>query len=203
MNTRSLFGTALLLATALGSWNLPDPAPRDIDAQSGNYAVDGGHSTSLFGVRHLDVANFYGRFNTISGEFTLDMDNAEKCSIKVSIDPASLDTASDSRDNHIRSAEFLDVENFPLMSFKSTSFEAGEHGHWTVTGKLTLHGQTQEITLDADLIGAGKTAFGDYRVGLETTFTVLRSHHGMSAMLDKLGDEIRFTLSLEGRLRED
>ena len=72
-----------------------------------------------------------------------------------------------------------------------------------MTGKLTLHGTSREITFDAALIGAGMTAFGDYRLGLEALFLVNRSDYGMGAMLDKLGDEIRFTLSLEAILQED
>jgi polyisoprenoid-binding protein YceI len=200
MNVRSLVGPALLLATAFGSWSLPSTAPvvpSVVEAESGRYAIDGGHSTAFFGIRHLGVANFYGRFNTISGEVVLDMDDATNSSIKVSIDPASIDTASKSRDDHVRGEDFLDVENVPLMGFQSTSIEAGEDGQWDVTGKLTLHGKTREISFDAALIGAGETAFGDYRVGLEASFKVLRSDYGMDRMLDKLGDEIRFTLSLE------
>ena len=97
-------------------------------------------------------------------------------------------------------AEFLDVEDHPVMSFGSSSVEAGEAaGTYRVTGTLSLHGVTKEITVDARLVGAGKTAFGDVRAGLEATFTVRRSEYAMQAMLDKLGDEVRFTLRLEGR----
>ncbi len=198
----AVLGPALVLATALLSATTPvalAPAREDVAFDPGTYAVDGGHSTAWFGVRHLGVANFYGRFNTISGEFVL-AEEAAGCSVRVSIDPASLDTASTSRDDHIRSADFLDVANHPVMSFESTSVAAGEEaGTYRVTGTLSLHGVQEEVTVDARLVGAGKTAFGDVRAGLEATFTVRRSAFGMEAMLDKLGDEIRFTLSLEGR----
>lgn len=202
MNARSLLGPALLLATALASWLPATSHPAVPDAQSGRYLVDGGHSSAFFGIRHLGVANFYGRFNSISGEVLLDMEDVSKSSIKVSIDPASVDTASKGRDEHILKPELLDVDNFPLMGFTSTKIEAGEPGYWTVTGKLTLHGKSREITFDAGLVGAAKTAFGDYRVGLEATFSVMRSDYGMDAMLENLGDEIRFTLSLETILQD-
>ena len=207
---RGLLAAALVLATALSGAPAPvalapvAPAPVAVaqDAVSfepGTYAVDGVHSTAWFGVRHLGVANFYGRFNGISGEFVL-ADAAAECSVSVTVDPASVDTANKSRDDHIRSAEFLDVENHAVMSFESSAVEAGEEaGTYRVTGTLDLHGVEREVTVDARLIGAGETAFGDVRAGLEATFTVRRSEYGMNAMLDKLGDEVRFTLSLEGR----
>jgi len=198
----AVLGPALVLTAALLGANTPvalAPTQDEVVFEPGTYAVDAGHSTSWFGVRHLGVANFYGRFNGLSGEFVL-AEAAADCSVRVTVDPASLDTASKSRDDHIRSAEFLDVENHPTMSFESTAVAAGEEPDtYRVTGTLTLHGVQKEITVDARLVGAGKTAFGDVRAGLEATFTVNRSEYGMNAMLDKLGDEIRFTLSLEGR----
>ncbi len=207
MPARSLLAPALLLATAVaGLWNAPAPAAlvppsvaqEVIEAESATYTVDGAHSTSFFGIRHLGVANFYGRFNSTSGEVVLDMEKAENCSIKVSIDPGSIDTASKGRDDHVLGPDFLDVANHPLMGFQSTAIRGGERGVWEVSGQLTLHGVSKEIQFEARLVGAGKTAFGDYRIGLEASFAIQRSDYGMDVMLDKLGDEIRFTLSLEG-----
>ena len=195
--TVAVLALALLLALAPAA---PSPFPED--ATSGTYAVDGGHSTAWFGVLHLGVANFYGRFNTISGEFVLDTEDVTQSSVKIQIDPMSVDTQSSGRDEHIRSADFLDVENFPLMGFQSTGVEAGEDGSLRVTGHLTLHGERRELAFDAVIVGAGDSPWGDHRCGLEARFTVKRSEFGMEAMLDKLGDEVHFTVSLEGILQK-
>jgi len=207
MNTRALAAPLLVLVSALGAlpWSM-ESAPVDetapIEAKAGTYRVDGGHSTAWFGIRHLGVANFYGRFNSIEGEFTYDPDDAEACKVKVGIDPESVDTNSGGRDEHVKGPDFLDVENFPLMGFESTSVAFGEDGMLAVTGKLNLHGKTRDVTIDVEIVGAGDTAFRDYRCGMEARFTVSRGDYGMDAMLDKLGDEIRFTLSLEGIIQE-
>jgi polyisoprenoid-binding protein YceI len=205
MNARALTAPLLLLVSVLGvlPWSLtPAPTPSDtVDAKAGTYRVDGGHSSAWFGIRHLGVANFYGRFNSMEGEFVLDLDEPDNCRVKVSIDPDSVDTNSDGRDDHVKSPDFLDVENFALMGFESSSVAIAEDGTLKVTGKLNLHGKNQELTIDVKLVGAGDTAFRDYRCGMEATFTISRSDFGMDAMLDKLGDEITFTLSLEGILQ--
>jgi polyisoprenoid-binding protein YceI len=195
----------LLAVSALLLASLTALAPRAavFEARSGTYTVDGTHSTAFFGIRHVNVANFYARFNEISGQLVLDVDDIENSSITLSINPKSVDTNSDGRDDHIRGAEFLDVEKFPLMAFESTAVRAVEDGLLSVDGKLDLHGVSSDITIQVRLVGAGETFFGDYRVGTETTFTVKRTDHGMNSMLDKLGDEVKFTVSLEGVRQDD
>ncbi len=196
----ALLVPALLSATLL--WQVATPAEDEaIEVKSGRYAVDAGHSTVLFSITHLGVSNFYGRFNTMDGTYTLDGDASEN-SITFLVEAGSVDTNSTDRDAHIRNEDFFDVENHPRMTFDSTSCEKAGPNTLVLKGDLTLRGETREIDVTAEVIGAGGTPFGDYRSGVEATFTINRHDFGINAYAGALGDEISVVVSLEGILKQ-
>lgn len=162
------------------------------------YKVDAVHSTALFRVKHLGVSYFYGRFNKMSGTFTYDKADPSKCAFEIKIKARSIDTNSNSRDKHLKSPDFFNVREFPDITFQSTIVTSTEKNQYEVTGDLTLHGVTKAITVPLEHIGSGSGMRGGRVAGFEGTFTIKRSDFGMNFMLDKLGDEVRITISFEG-----
>ncbi len=180
----------------------PTPAPADdevVEYRSGRYEVDAGHSTVLFKVQHVGVSNFYGRFNEVAGRYTLDAEDPTQNTVDFVVDAASVDTNSRDRDAHVKNEDFFHVDEYPTMTFKSSSCEQTEPGHFAIQGELTLLGQTRSIDLDAHLVGAGEiTMFRDYRSGVEARFTIKRSEFGMTKYMGALSDEVTLIVSLEG-----
>src|SRR5205823_6027689 len=111
-----------------------------------DYTVDDAHTSVVFKIEHLGLSWIHGRFNDISGTFTIDKDEPGKSSFALTVKAESIDTGNAKRDQHLRSPDFFNVKQFPLLSFKSTAVKAVK-GDYEVTGDFTLHGQTQSITL--------------------------------------------------------
>jgi polyisoprenoid-binding protein YceI len=166
-------------------------------AQPTKFTIDNTHTSVIFGIGHLGLSYTYGRFNKVSGEFTLDPGDPTKSHFKVVIDAASVDSNDAKRDEHLRTAEFLDVEKFPTLEFESTSVTKTEKG-LDVAGKLTLHGVTKDITMPLTKVGEGATPFGDYRAGFLTQFSLKRSDYDMKNLLNAVGDDVSITISFEG-----
>jgi polyisoprenoid-binding protein YceI len=161
------------------------------------YAVDPVHSSFSFSVSHLGISDVHGRFNDVSGTFTLDTDAPAKSSFTLTIQVASIDTAVKKRDDHLRSPDFFDAKKYPTMTFKSTAVKAVAGGY-QVTGDLTLHGVTKSVTFT---LKGGKTAEfpkGMKRIGFTTALTIKRSDFGMKTMIPAVGDEVRITIGMEG-----
>lgn len=169
-------------------------------AAAGAFTVDAVHSTVLFKVKHLGVANAYGRFNDMSGAFVVDAASESGNSLEVSVNVESIDTANAGRDKHLRSPDFFSSKEFPTMTFKSTKFVKSGEKTFDVTGDLTFRGVTKTITVPVELLGVGKGRRGGEVAGIETTFTIKRSDYGMTYMVDNggLGDEVTITVALEG-----
>lgn len=166
-------------------------------AQPATYSIDNAHSSVVFGVGHLKLSYTYGRFNKLSGEFTLDSGDVTKSQFKVTIDVASVDTNNAERDEHLRKADFFDAEKFPTMEFVSSEVVATENG-MDVKGKLTLHGVTKEMTIPLVKVGEGSSPFGDYRAGFLSQFSLKRSDFDMKNLLNVVGDDVSITFSFEG-----
>jgi len=173
----------------------PSPA---VPSGTGEYRIDSVHSSNYFCIRHLNVANFYGRFNEVTGTFILDDAEPARCAFDVTIRAASLDTNHPERDKHLKSAEFFDVEQYPEIRFRSTRVRREEHGQLAVLGDLTLRGVTRPVTATVTLTGAGPGMRGEPRAGFEATLAIKRSEFGMTALVGPLGDEVRITVSVEG-----
>ena len=120
-----------------------------LPAFAANYTLDGGHSRVGFGVKHMMVTSVKGQFKAFSGTVSIDDADVTKSVVKVDIDVASVDTNNEKRDEHLKSADFFDVQNHPKMTFASTSVKkAGQK--LLVTGDLTLHGVTKPVTLTVE-----------------------------------------------------
>jgi polyisoprenoid-binding protein YceI len=163
-----------------------------------NYAIDNVHSDVIFRASHLGVSHAFGRFNEISGEIQVDTDDPAKMTINVEIQTGSLDTNSDDRDKHLRSPDFFNAKQFPLIQFKSTAVRSKGGNKLEMTGDLTLHGVTKPVTVEVEKVGAGKDPWGGYRAGWVSEFTIKRSDFGMKFMLEGLGDEVEIIVALEG-----
>ncbi len=164
--------------------------------REGAYKIDPDHSNIGFEVSHLGISFVVGRFNKMSGEvkFTPNGDS----SVKVEVDTASVDTKVAQRDQHLRSADFFNVAQFPKANFVSTGVEYdGEGNPKLIRGNLTLHGQTNPVTLTVSPVGNGDGPLGDYRAGFHAVATIKRSDYGMRNMLAVAGDEITLTIHVE------
>ncbi|MEU4350089.1 YceI family protein [Streptomyces sp. NPDC023838] len=167
----------------------------------GTWAIDPVHTEVAFAVRHLGVANVRGRFDEFTGEIVL-AENPLESSVTATIQIASVSTGHEQRDNHIRSEEFLNAAEFPEMTFRSTEVRPADGDGFLVDGELSVHGATQPVTLDLELIGFGKGYQDRPVVGFTATTQISRKAFGVhggptSAML---GDAIKITLDVEAAL---
>ncbi len=191
---------AIALPILLAPLALTPADPNEPSAvQAEHYTIDPVHSTVVFRIKHLGVSYFYGRFNRMAGQFTFDEKNPSRCSIEVQIKADSVDTHDESRDNHIRSEQFLHVEKFPVIKFKSRKITRSGDRKYKVEGDFTLHGVTRPLTLEVEHVGSGKDPWGGYRTGFDMSFTIKRTDFGMDFLLNGLGDEIRIFLGIEGK----
>jgi polyisoprenoid-binding protein YceI len=168
-----------------------------LTAHADTFKIDPVHSSIAFSIKHLGVTDFYGRFNDISGQVVFDNADPSKSSVEVSIPVESIDTHNEKRDQHLKSPDFFNAKQFPMIVFKSKTVE-GDGDTYTATGDLTLHGVTKPLTLEIKRGPDGKGTEGEIRGGGKTTFTIKRSDFGMTFMPDALGDEVMVGLSLEG-----
>jgi polyisoprenoid-binding protein YceI len=160
------------------------------------FEIDPIHSSVLFKIRHLNVADFHGRFNEIKGNVSFDKDSPEKSAVTAEVAVESVDTHNDKRNQHLKSPDFFNAKQFPTISFKSTKVEkSGDI--FKITGDFTLHGVTKSITVDFKKVGEGKGMQGELRAGGGTEFTIKRSDYGMTFMQNAVGDEVGIILSLE------
>jgi polyisoprenoid-binding protein YceI len=164
-----------------------------------DYTLDEAHASVFFAVSHAGMSYTYGRFNVIKGAYTLDADPT-KCAFKVSIQTDSVDTNNGGRDRHLRSPDFFNAEEFPVISFESTKVAARQVDGKTVydvTGAMTMHGVTKEITLPLKKLGEGQGG-RDYRSGFLCETTLKRSDYGMTNNIPAIGDEVEIKISFEG-----
>ena len=167
-------------------------------AQAADYTIDSGHSFVQFKISHVGVSWMIGTFEKVSGSFTFDSEaGPEGQSIAVEIDTASVDTNHAERDKHLRSADFLDVDEYPTATFVSTGYEGdGESG--VMTGDLTLHGVTKPIAVAVKKVGEGKDPWGGYRAGFEGSVTITRKDFGMGYNLGPAAETMDLILFVEG-----
>ncbi|MEP7023422.1 MAG: YceI family protein [Actinomycetota bacterium] len=135
--------------------------------KAGTWSIDPVHSEVGFSVRHMMVSKVRGKFKTFSGQLVTG-ESPLGSSVTAEIDLASIDTGSEQRDGHIRSADFFEVETYPTMTYTSTGIR--QHGDdFVLDGDLTLKGVTQSVPLKLELNGFGPDAFGGYRAGFTAT----------------------------------
>jgi len=161
------------------------------------YKVDPIHSSLVFSAKHLGVANFYGRFNEITGTVTFDTADPSKSSVELTVPVESIDTHNDKRNQHLKSPDFFNAKQFPTLTFKSTKIE-GAGNIYRVSGDLAIHGVTKPITIEFRRGTDGKGGQGETRGGGETQFTIKRSDDEMKFMTGPVGDDVNIIVSLEG-----
>jgi polyisoprenoid-binding protein YceI len=169
------------------------------------FVIDPEHTSVVFGASHMGFSYVYGRFNKVSGGYVLEPDNPEGSQFELSIDAASVDTNNQKRDDHLRSPDFFNVKQFPEVSFQSTGVkvEKGEKGPvYNITGDLTIHGVTRQVTLPLQKLGEGPGMGGETRSGFLCLSSLKRSEFGMTNMIPGIGDEVSITISFEG-VRQD
>lgn len=137
--------------------------------QAAEYAIDteGQHAFVQFKISHLGYSYILGDFEDFAGTFNYDPENVADSSVNMTVDVTSLDTNHAERDKHILSGDFLDASQYPEATFESTGFESTGEGQGKLTGNLTLHGVTNEITMDVNHLGGGEDPWGNYRQGFE------------------------------------
>lgn len=165
------------------------------------YTIDPAHSEVLFAVRHLMIAKVRGHFTGLLGSVTLGAGDIP-AAVEAVIDAASVSTRDETRDAHLRSADFLDVANYPQLTFRSTAI-TGSGPAFTIEGDLTIRGTTKSVTLTASVGGHTADPWGNDRVAYSATTRIVRSDFGVSfnAPLETGGvivsDEVDITLDVE------
>ncbi|MBV16546.1 MAG: polyisoprenoid-binding protein [Thalassospira sp.] len=163
-----------------------------------SYKLGPSHTSVIFIVNHLGFSNYQGRFGGASGELTIDRDNLAASSAEINIDLTQIDSGFEGLDNHMKTADFFDVENHPTATFKSSAIElVGENGA-KITGDLTILGQSKPLVLDVTLTGEGDHPMtGDHILGFAAKGTVTRSDYGMTYLVPAVSDDVTLQISSE------
>jgi polyisoprenoid-binding protein YceI len=141
---------------------------------------DVAHSSINFSVRHLMVSKVRGQFTKWSGSLEFDEQEPTRARVEAQLDAASIDTKDAQRDAHLRSADFLDTERFPTISFKSTGIEKVGDARFSMKGELTIRGITKPVTLDVEYAGRAKDPWGGERVGFSARTSIDRKDFGLT-----------------------
>lgn len=170
--------------------------------QAEEYVIDveGQHAFINFKIKHLGYSWLLGRFNDFEGSFNYDENAPENASINVTIDTASVDTNHAERDKHLRSDDFLNVDDYPQATFKSTRYvpDEGNSKEGTMYGNFTLNGVTKEIAIDVEHIGAGKDPWGGFRRGFEGEVDLTLADYNIDYNLGPEAKEVQLYFSIEG-----
>ena len=167
------------------------------------YAIDPAHSNVQFSIRHMMISNVKGAFSGVKGTVVFDSDAPETGSVETEIDASTINTHDATRDAHLKSPDFLDVAQYPTITFKSTKLE-GTSNELKIHGDLTIHGVTRPVTLSVeDISPEGKDPWGNTRVGASAKTKVKRGDFGLTwnAALETggflVGDELKLDFEVE------
>jgi polyisoprenoid-binding protein YceI len=166
------------------------------------YEIDPVHTSVGFSVKHLVISSVHGKFKDFTGTILFDDKDPSQCSVTGTIKAASITTDNADRDKHLQSPDFLDVEKFPTLTFKSTKVEK-KGNDYQVTGTLTIHGVTKEVSFPATLSGPIKDPWGNMKLGVEFSLTIKRADYGLTwnKALESggvlVGDDVKIDVSAE------
>ncbi|GGS02366.1 polyisoprenoid-binding protein [Streptomyces humidus] len=152
----------------------------ELAALTGEYTIDPAHSTIGFTARHAMVTNVKGRFTDFTGSLVLDGTEPSRSTASIDVTMESIDTGSADRDGHLKSADFFKTDEFPTMTFRSTSAEALGGDDYRISGELSILGVTKPLSIDLEFNGSAKDPFGNERVGFEGKAEILRSDWGLT-----------------------
>lgn len=184
----------IILASALvlsSSYALAEPE---------TYNIDNNHSFANWSVRHV-VSKTSGTFSDVTGKIIIDRSNLANSSVDAKINLLSVNSSLAKRDEHIKKSDYLDVEKFAEMTFVSKKIEAKSATEGVMTGVLTMHGVSKEMTFPFKVLGFGADAWGGYRSGFEAHTSLKASDFGFGWGLKpnaSVGDDIEITLLIEG-----
>jgi len=165
-------------------------------ASAGKYTLDAGHAGVSFSVSHMGYSNVQGRFNDLAGDF--EIKPAGKSVVNFTIKSASVDTAHDKRDKHLRSPDFFNSKLYPEINYTSHDVEFNAQGEITkINGSLKLLGKTRPVSIDVVALKAAQDPWGNYRVGYQASTKIKRSEFGMNFMQGGIGDDIALNISFE------
>jgi polyisoprenoid-binding protein YceI len=196
-----MVATRRALLAVLG-WLLAAAGPGAAEPEE--FVLDPEHTSITFFVQHLGYADLAGMFLESSGSFRFDEDARQLANLRIVVETASVFTNHERRDGHLRSADFLNVEEFPEMVFVGRSIEPLGERNARLTGELTLLGVTRPLTLEISLNKAARYPFLDehYAIGIDARGTLRRSEFGMTYGGDWVGDEIRLVIGFEAIRQE-
>jgi polyisoprenoid-binding protein YceI len=167
------------------------------------YKIDPAHSSAQFVVRHMMISNVKGGFSGVQGTIEYDPDRPAETNIDVVIDASKISTLDEQRDTHLRSADFLHVEQHPTIEFKSKRIVKVGDGEWKISGDLTIHGVTKEVVLNAEgPTPEGMDPDGNVRIGASAWTKIKRSDFGLTwnAALETggilVGDDLKIELEV-------
>lgn len=144
------------------------------------WQIDPAHTGVEFAVKHMMISTVRGRFGEVSGQIVLDESDLGNSSVEVEIDASSIDTRQKDRDDHLRSADFFDVENHPKLVFKSRRVESAGDGTFRVIGDLTIRGVTREVVLEGTDEGRGRDPWGNEKAGFSAQTKIDRRDFGLT-----------------------
>ena len=180
------------------------PAPPTGTAALSTWKIDPSHSAAEFKVRHMMISFVKGKFSGLSGVLKLDENDYTHSVVEVSIPAASVSTVDEKLDAHLKEADFFDVQNFPTLTFKSTSIRYLGDRDYEVTGDLTIRGVTKSVTLSVDEVSEpSKDPWGNQRIGLSGSAKINRKDFGFvwNAPLELggvlVGDEVTIALDVQ------
>jgi len=172
--------------------------------QTSTWNIDPVHSVAEFKVRHMMIANVKGQFSKVTGVLTLDESDLTNSRVEATIEAASIETRDVDRDTHLKSADFLDVEKYPTLFFKSRFIDQAAADELSVEGDLTIHGVTQKVTFEVEGPGQPtKDPWGNTRIAISASTKINRKDFGLTwnAALETggilVGEEVTITLEVE------
>lgn len=166
-------------------------------AATETWSVDPNHTTAQFTARHFGIVPVVGTIPVKKAVVKLPSGSQVPIEVSAELDPSSLDTHNGMRDNDLRSPHYFDVTTYPNMTFQSTKITGSDPKHFTIVGDLTMHGQTHPVTLNAGVVGAGKSPRGRSIIAYAATGTIDRTQWGMSYGPVIVGNSIDISLNVE------
>ncbi len=173
----------------------------DLSTVSGTWNLDVAHTRLGFAAKHAMVTTVRGAFGEFEGSLTLDGDNPADSRAEVTIQAASFNSGNEQRDGHVRGADFLDVESYPTLTFRSTEVRT-DGDEFVLVGDLTIRGTTRPVQIAVELEGVEKDPFGNQRIGFSGETTISRKEFGLTwnVPLDGGGllvsDKVKITLDV-------
>ncbi|KAB2826642.1 MAG: YceI family protein [Candidatus Dadabacteria bacterium] len=173
-------------------------------AEAVSYAIDPDHSQVIFKVKHMGISTVTGRFDLMEGSYTFDDKDISNSSVETTIQTASVNTNKQKRDDHLKSPDFLNVDKYPTITFKSKEIRKDDGDDFTIVGDLTINGVTKQVELDAEYGGKAVDPMGNERTAFTAETKIDRKDFGLTwnKTLDTgglvVGDDVKIELEVEG-----